>query len=392
MSGALDRLLLGARDGPSSLFPMPLAPQFHGASDAAAPVEDIRESTGSTRSRAAPPASRSSPAPVREPGIQRPLAQSVRPAQASPGFPSTAASPVVSRRAPPSGDLLAQSAPLPVPDRASPPGDPVARSAPFPALDRASSTGESLVQSAPFPVPDHASLAGEGFTNTAEPDGVAHTDVPAFVRSAGIAADTASHVEAQAPPLALGEGGDASVTRPASSMHSTSRARGVPAWEPMRPASDGLPPATAAQAYKPDGRDVFDDRDDRETPAGYAARAPADGAQVPSSAEPDPAHAQERTIARERSLELARERQQERVTARERNSTAATALRGGDIDRRGMAQSPPAPLAPAIHVTIGRVDVQAAQAPQPARPRAPAPQQPKLSLDDYLKRRGRRAP
>ena len=111
-----------------------------------------------------------------------------------------------------------------------------------------------------------------------------------------------------------------------------------------------------------------------------------------NSAEPDPARAHERTNPREWSPERALERQQERMIARERISTAAMAVpRGGDTDQRGMAQPPQAPSPPAIHVTIGRVDVQAAQAPQPPRPRA-ALQQPKLSLEDYLKRRGRRAP
>ncbi len=154
----------------------------------------------------------------------------------------------------------------------------------------------------------------------------------------------------------------------------------------MRPASDALPrsaSAPAAAAFSPDGRDVFDARNDQEVP------------EVPArnSAEPDSVRAHERTIPRERSPEHAIERQQERMIVRETISTAAMAvLRGGDGDRRGMAQTPQAPSPPAIHVTIGRVDVQAAQAPQPPRPRAAAPQQPKLSLEDYLKRRGRRAP
>lgn len=377
MSGALDRLLLGARDGPSSLFPMPLAPQFHGASDAAAPVEDIRESKAPARSRA--PA----PAPVRGPGIDRPLAQPPRPAQSSMRPSSTAASPVISQHAPPSGDLLARPGPMPAPDRASLSDDPVARSAPSRALGRTSSTGESLAQSVLLPVSNPASFGGEFFATTAQPDGVvhrkepaAHTGAPAFVRGAGIAADTASHMEADASRPAFEEGADAPAMRAASSTHSTSRARDVPAREFVRSASDGLPrsrPASAAQTSPPDGRDVFDERDDRETRAGRAARPPANGVPANNSAEPDPAPAQERTIARERVIE----RQQERVTARERISTA---------------QPAPASAPPAIHVTIGRVDVQAAPPAQPSRPRLAAPQQSKLSLDDYLKRRGRRAP
>jgi hypothetical protein len=42
--------------------------------------------------------------------------------------------------------------------------------------------------------------------------------------------------------------------------------------------------------------------------------------------------------------------------------------------------------APAIHVTIGRVEVRAITAPGPPRSPAP-PAAPKISLDDYLKRR-----
>jgi len=46
-----------------------------------------------------------------------------------------------------------------------------------------------------------------------------------------------------------------------------------------------------------------------------------------------------------------------------------------------------APAAPVVHVTIGRVEVRAA-APAPA-PREPRPREPRLNLEDYLRRRER---
>lgn len=53
---------------------------------------------------------------------------------------------------------------------------------------------------------------------------------------------------------------------------------------------------------------------------------------------------------------------------------------------RHSADSQPNAVAPAIHVTIGRVEVRAVQAP-PAAPRAARPAAPRLSLEEYLQPR-----
>jgi hypothetical protein len=323
MSGALDRLLLSARDGPSSLLPMPLAPQSSGA---AAPVEDVQERVAVAPPRAAAPASQASR--VRQPGGDRSPAREVR-------APSTASPPAASRHRPQPGDL---SGPLEISDRAAHTVEPAARHTP----NGASQLGDA-----------HAAF---------------------------------SHSEQEANGLSQRDASAARVVAP-DFVQAVARAGDIPLRD-FASSESGKPlPPELAGVRSPLSRNASDVSAERGRPeaphddlGGYASES------VPTrvSAGADAPHERERAAARERS--------EERAAARERiSATAMAASHGGDIVQRGAAQPTRAPP-PAVHVTIGRIDVQAAPAAQPPRPRAAPPQQPKLSLEEYLKGRGRRVP
>jgi hypothetical protein len=70
------------------------------------------------------------------------------------------------------------------------------------------------------------------------------------------------------------------------------------------------------------------------------------------------------------------------------NMPPRSAAQSDTATRQGPQTQSPAK----VQVTIGRVEVKAAPAAQPVRPRPAATQLPKLSLADYLKRRGSRSP
>lgn len=74
-----------------------------------------------------------------------------------------------------------------------------------------------------------------------------------------------------------------------------------------------------------------------------------------------------------------------------RRPGSATAGPGtGSLGRRELPAAPPSPP-PAIHVTIGRIEVRATPARTPAPAQAPRPSGPKLGLDEYLRSRSGRA-
>jgi hypothetical protein len=80
------------------------------------------------------------------------------------------------------------------------------------------------------------------------------------------------------------------------------------------------------------------------------------------------------------------------VLARRSEASAGVQELVASSERRPalLPEAAPAPPAPTIQVTIGRIEVRAAQG--PARPTAPRPTAAESSLDAYLRRRERGRP
>jgi hypothetical protein len=154
----------------------------------------------------------------------------------------------------------------------------------------------------------------------------------------------------------------------------------------QEPAADRAPQATLAQPFPPD-----------VTPGPLGRRADSAGtqpAEISRSAEAPP---EREVVARGRqaiAVSLSAQTQPPPPPAAAR-STASPPIQPRETDRtigygaaanRQLDETPPAVPAPAIRVTIGRIDVRAVTAPTPpARHTPQAPAKPSQSLEEYLR-------
>jgi hypothetical protein len=139
--------------------------------------------------------------------------------------------------------------------------------------------------------------------------------------------------------------------------------------EPREPAP---PPPAIARSIAPSPRVTATLTPSPRPPASTAARG---GAGEPPAAAPAPAPAPRGDRRRPQRLIT-----QRRVAVARATDDARAAAR-----TRLMRTGPQAP--PTVHVTIGRLEVRASSPPAAPRPRAVAPQAPKLGLDEYLRAR-----
>lgn len=316
MSGALDRLLLGARGGPPGLLPMPLTHQIAGAP----PAEGFDESSATA------PARETRPSP---PQNARPISAPVREAQSTPPQGRRADL----RRDLPSADDVFADAIREM--RGAPP--------------------ERSYESAAMGFPTDEGAPDEG-----------------------------------GPHEGAAEGRRSSERAPA--MH--------PAMPERAAAIEVIPPADATSSAPRDpgfpADEAFVERHHLPEPASATLPSVAGRAAAAQPSFQAPRLSPEIAAARE-SVATTMPAPPDRVAPRSEPG-ARDALRP-NAPPRSTAQGDPAmrqgsqtQSSTAVQVTIGRVEVKAAPAAQPARPRPAAPQLPKLSLADYLKRRGSRSP